>query len=105
MTVNGKEPVRVTEPKFEITPEPDVDYIVTILAWYGEIESIPSEEIKFSSKLSSILSITTEGTAKIEYFDVTGRKVTDLEEGMMLIKRSTLSDGTCKSEKLIYKNR
>lgn len=105
VTVNGKEPVRVTEPKFEITPEPDVDYIVTILARYGEIESIPSEEIKFSSKLSSILSITTEGTAKIEYFDVTGRKVTDLEEGMMLIKRSTLSDGTCKSEKLIYKNR
>lgn len=105
VTVNGKEAVRVTEPKFEITPEPDVDYTVTILAHYGEIESVPSEAIEFSSKLSSILSISKDGAVSVEYFDMTGRKVASPAEGMILVKRSTLADGEQKAEKVIYKNR
>lgn len=105
VVVNGKDAVRVTEPKFEITPEPDTDYIVTILAHYGEIASINSEEIKFSSKLSSILSISADGAAFVEYFDVNGRKVTAPEEGMLLIKHSTSTSGERKAEKVIYKNR
>lgn len=105
VVVNGKDAVRVTEPKFEITPEPDTDYIVTILAHYGEIASINSEEIKFSSKLSSILSISADGAAFVEYFDVNGRKVTAPEEGMLLIKHSTLTSGERKAEKVIYKKR
>lgn len=105
VTVNDKEAVRVTEPKFEITPEPDVDYTVTILAHYGDIESVPSEEIKFSSKLSSILSISKDGAASVEYFDMNGRKVAAPAEGMILVKRSTYADGEQKAEKVIYKNR
>lgn len=105
VTVNGKEAVKVTEPKFEIVPEPDMDYNVTILAHYGEIPSVASEEIKFSSKLSGIMSVTAEGAASVEYFDVNGKKVIAPAEGMLLIKRTTFSSGEQKAEKEIYKNR
>lgn len=105
VTVNGNDPVRVTEPEFAITAEPETDYSVTILARYGEIESIPSEEVTFSSLMTGIMSVTAEGVAAVEYIDLNGRKVTAPAEGTLLIKRSTLSDGTQKVEKAIYKTR
>ena len=68
---------------------------------YREIRGYGMRQFFRTTDVSGIGEMTSApGTVKIEYFDLTGRRLHNAPDGVHIVRR-TLSDGTVKIEKLI----